>query len=131
VRSPAANGVRDLMTNQNVSIDDDETSAAETDAGPTLSAAERAELMARCREHQAILGPNLSTPAQGRASLRSCDQLRAAANKEFEPSYGRNAARNALESVASSMAAAPAATRDAISYGLALRGVGCIGPHQA
>jgi hypothetical protein len=39
---------RDLMANQNMSIDDKETSAAETDAGPTLSAAERAELMARC-----------------------------------------------------------------------------------
>lgn len=41
------------MANQNVSIDDNETSAVETDAGSTLSAAERAELMARCREHQA------------------------------------------------------------------------------
>ena len=39
------------MTDQNMSIDDNETSAAD-DAGPTLSAAERAELMARCREHQ-------------------------------------------------------------------------------
>jgi hypothetical protein len=41
------------MANQNVSIDDNETSAVETDAGSTLSAAERAELVARCREHQA------------------------------------------------------------------------------
>ena len=41
------------MTNQNVSIYDNETSAVETDAGPTLSAADRAELIARCREHQA------------------------------------------------------------------------------
>jgi hypothetical protein len=40
------------MTDRNVLIDDNETCAAESGAGPILSAAEDAELMARCRAQQ-------------------------------------------------------------------------------